>query len=47
MHKIINTIGMMIIAGKYALFILLAGLTVATGVNAADPALIMGLEGNE
>ena len=47
MSNVINTIGMAIIAGKYALFVLLAGLTVTTGVNAADPVLIMGLEGND
>lgn len=47
MDRLINTIGMAIIFAKYTVFVLLAGLTVATGVNAADPSILLVLENNE
>ncbi|GLO63449.1 hypothetical protein MACH09_39570 [Vibrio sp. MACH09] len=47
MNKVINAIGMAIIIGKYMVFALLAGLTITTGVSAADPALMLVFEGND
>ncbi len=47
MSRMINPMSMAVIAGKYALFVVLAGLTFTTGANAADPALLLGMEGND
>lgn len=47
MNKVINMIGMSIIAAKYAIFALLAGITFYTGVSTAGTMLLVGIEGND
>ena len=46
MEQAINALGIAIIAGKYAVFILLAGFTITTGAI-AEPMLLAGIESNE
>lgn len=46
MERAINTLGMAIIAGKYTLMLLLAGLTISSG-NVADGLLLAGIESND
>lgn len=47
MNKVINMIGMSIIAAKYAIFALLAGITFYTGISTAETMLLVGIDGNE
>ncbi len=47
MSRMINPISVAVVAGKYALFVVLAGLTLTTGANAAESAMLLGLEGND
>ncbi len=47
MEKIINTIGLCIIASKYAIVLLMAGITFSTGVLATELILCSGLENSE
>jgi hypothetical protein len=47
MNQVINIIGLAIVASKYTILLLLAGLAIATGMNTADPVLVMGLENND
>ncbi|MDG3086342.1 hypothetical protein P7F88_09570 [Vibrio hannami] len=47
MNKVINMIGMSIIAAKYAIFALLAGVTFYTGISTAETMLLVGIDGNE
>jgi hypothetical protein len=46
MDKIINTLGLCIIASKYAIVLLMAGITLSTGVVAAE-LLCTGVENSE
>ncbi|MGF1747859.1 MULTISPECIES: hypothetical protein [Vibrio] len=46
MEKIINTLGLCILASKYVAVLLVAGITVSTGALAAD-LLCIGLENSE
>jgi hypothetical protein len=46
MDKIINTLGLCIIASKYAIVLLMAGITFSTGVVAAE-LLYTGMENSE
>jgi hypothetical protein len=47
MSQAINVLGMAIIASKYAAVLLIAGLTVSTGVVAGELMILTGLESNE
>ena len=47
MGKIINVLGMAIIASKYAAVLLIAGVTVSTGALAGEFMMLTGLESNE
>ncbi|EDL54617.1 MULTISPECIES: hypothetical protein [Vibrio] len=47
MEKIINTIGLCIIASKYAIVLLVAGITFSTGALATELLLCTGLESSE
>jgi len=44
MSSLISALGISIMFGKYALFVLFAGLTLASGANAADPVFMMALD---
>ncbi|MCJ2376116.1 hypothetical protein LNL84_04640 [Vibrio sp. ZSDZ34] len=46
MEKVINTLGLLIIACKYAAVLLVAGIAISTGAVAADM-LLIGMEGTE
>lgn len=46
MEKIINTLGLCILASKYAAVLLVAGITLSTGVLAAE-LLCTGVENSE
>jgi hypothetical protein len=47
MDKLINTIGLAIVAAKYTSVLLLAGLTLSTGVMAAEAFVLLGTESTE
>ncbi len=47
MNKIINTLGLAIIVSKYAVVILLAGLSITTGAMASDMMTLACLGSNE
>jgi hypothetical protein len=46
MEKVINALGLLIIACKYAAVLLVAGITISTGAIAADM-LLIGMEASE
>jgi len=44
MNKLIATLGISVMVAKYALVVIVAGLTFAMGANAADASLVMLLD---
>jgi len=47
MNKLINTLGIAIVASKYAAVILIAGLTITTGAVSAESMMLANFEGGD
>ncbi|MDB1123518.1 hypothetical protein [Vibrio algarum] len=47
MNNMINTLGLAIIASKYAVVLLLAGLSISTGTIASEGLMLMNVGSNE
>ncbi|MGR5095912.1 hypothetical protein ACPV5O_18810 [Vibrio maritimus] len=47
MERIINTLGLCIIASKYAIVLLMAGITFSSGAFAAELLLCTGMENSD